>query len=163
LDAAPVLGIVGDGLYLVEIDESTRERVLLNLIDDCEVDEPGSLRIDLVFFGDAGGVFASSLDFLELWPKSAAELPTEVFVDDHYNAAFSPTDDGVVVTVRHARRPDGPPRRCLRFGAIQYEEAMTHLVRESRRLRAELLANAQQRAPHKLDALRESLERWPQS
>ena len=98
------LGMDGDDLYLVEIDGSNRERVLLELIDRYEVDDR-SLRIDIVFFGDAGGVFASSMNFLEHWPKSPADVPADVFVDDHYKAAFTKSGDEIVVSVRHALRP----------------------------------------------------------
>jgi hypothetical protein len=159
-DTPPILGIIGE-LYLIEIDESSRERVLLNVVDSYEVDER-SLRIEIVFFGDAGGFFASSLNFLELWPKSPADVPAEVFVDNHYKAAFARAGDEITMTVRHALRPsDGPPRRRFRFRPHEYEEAMAHLARESRRLRDDAIASAQQRAPQKVESLREAFKRWP--
>ena len=107
-----ILGMIGDDLYLVEIDGNSREHVLLELVDRYEVDER-SLRIEIVFFGDAGGVFASSMHFLEHWPKSPADVPADVFVDNHCKAAFTKAGDEVFMSVRHALRPsDGPPRRC---------------------------------------------------
>jgi hypothetical protein len=159
-DTAPalVLGTIGDDLYLVEIDESNRERVLVELIDRHAVGDP-SLRIELAFFGAAGGFFASSLDFLDAWPKSSADVPADVFVDDRHRAAFTKAGDDIVVSVRHALRPsDAPPKRRFRFHPSKYEEAMRDLARESRRLRDDLIAVAQQRAPHKVGSLQEALK-----
>jgi hypothetical protein len=150
-DTETVLGTIGDDLYLVEIDASNRERVLLDLIDD-HADDRG-LRIEIVFFGDAGGVFASSLHFLELWPRSPAGIPADVFVDDRYKAGFTRAGDEITVSVRHALRPSGPPRRRFRFRPNTYEQAISELARESRRLRDELIAIAQQRAPQKVASL----------
>jgi hypothetical protein len=156
-DEPLVLGMTGDELYLVEIDASNRERVLEELIDRHEVGAR-SLGIEIVFFGDAGGFFASSLSFLELWPKSAAEIPAEVFVDDHYKAAFTQSGDEIVVSVRHARRPSGgPPRRRFRFRQDRFQEAMSELARESQRLGDDLIELAQERAPEKVESLREAL------
>src|SRR5690349_22706809 len=76
-DTPRVLGVVGE-LCLVEIDADNRDSVLPELVDGYDLDER-KLRVEGVFFGDAGSVFASSLDFLEHWPKSAADLPVEVF------------------------------------------------------------------------------------
>jgi len=152
-DTETVLGTIGDDLYLVEIDASNRERVLRDLIDNHEADDR-SLRIEIVFFGDAGGVFASSLVFLELWPRSPADVPADVFVDDRYKAAFTKAGDEITVSVRHALRPSsGPPRRRFRFRPNTYEEAISDLTRESRRLRDELIAVALQRAPEKVESL----------
>jgi hypothetical protein len=160
-DQPPVLGTLGDELYLVEIDGSNRERILAELIEKYEVDDPG-LRIEIVFFGDAGGFFASSMQFFELWPKSAADIPAEVFVDDHYKAAFTRSDDDTVVSVRHVLRPsDGPPKRQLRFRPNEYEEAISALARESRRLRDDLIAIAEERAPQKVESLREAFKPGP--
>lgn len=160
-DTRPVLGMIGDELYLVEIDGSNRERVLLELIDHYEVADR-SLRIEIVFFGNAGGFFASSMNFLELWPKSAADVPADVFVDNHYKAAFTKAGDEVVMSVRHALRPsDGPPKRRFRFRPNKYQEAMSDLARESRRLRDDLIAVAQQRAPEKVESLQEAFKHWP--
>jgi hypothetical protein len=126
----------------------------VELIDRHEVADR-SLRIDIVFFGNAGGFFAGSLSFLELWPKSPADVPADVLIDTHYRATFTKADDAIVVSVRHAmRRGDGPPRRQLRFRPGKYQEAMSELARESRRLRDDLIAIAQQRAPEKLESLR---------
>lgn len=158
-DTPRVLGVIGDELYLVEIDESNRERVLLELIDHYEVDDR-SLRIEIVLFGNAGGFFASSMNFLELWPKSAADVPADVFVDHHYKAAFTKAGDEIVMTVRHALRPsDGPPKRRFRFRPNKYQEAMADLAGQSRRLRDELIAVAQQRAPEKVESLQEAFKR----
>lgn len=160
-DATPVLGMIGDELYLVEIDGSNRERVLVELIDRYEVDDPG-LRIEIVFFGDAGCFFATSMHFLDLWPRSPADMPSEVFIDDHYKAAFTNAGDEVVMSVRHAlRRSDGLPKRRFRFRPGKYQEAMSELARESRRLRDDLIAVAQQRAPEKVESLREALSTSP--
>ena len=160
-DVPAVLGTIGDQLYLVEIDASNRERVLADLIDQYQVDDR-SLRIEIVFFGDAGGFFASSMGFFELWPKSAADVPADVFIDDRYKAAFTKSDDEIVISVRHALRPsDAPPRRQLRFDPSNYEQAMSDLARDSRRLRADLMAIAQERAPQKIESLREAFKRWP--
>jgi hypothetical protein len=177
-DAPPVLGIIGDDLYLVEIDAGNRERVLLQLIDRYEAPprsagaaplalslfegDDRSLRIEVVFFGDAGGFFASSMNFLELWPKSPAGIPAEVFVDNHHRAAFTKSGDDIVVSVRHALRPSaGPPKRLLRFLPEKYEAAMSELARESRRLRDDLIAIAQERAPQKVESLQEGFRNWP--
>lgn len=160
-DMPPVLGTIGDELYLVEIDTSNRETVLLDLIDNYKVDDR-TLRIEIAFFGAAGGFFASSIDFFEHWPKSPADVPADVFVDSHYKAAFTKSDDEVVVTVRHALRPsNGPPKRRLQFRPSKYEEAMSDLARESRRLRDDLIAVAQERAPQKVESLQEAFKRWP--
>jgi hypothetical protein len=160
-DTRLVLGIIGDDLYLVEIDGSNRERFLVDLIDDYHVDDR-SLRIEIVFFGDAGGFFASPMNFLEHWPKSPADVPAEVFVDERYKAAFTKAGDDIIMSVRHAlRRSDGPPKRRFRFHPNKYEEAMSDLARESRRLRDDLLAVAQQRAPQKVESLREAFRLWP--
>lgn len=157
-DTPPVLGVLGDDLYLVEIDASNRERVVQELIDRHELDAR-SLRIELVFFGSAGGFFASSVSYLELWPKSPADVPAEVFIDDRYEATFTMAGDDVVVSVRHAlRRSDGPPRRRLRFRPSTYREAMSDLARESRRLRDDLIAVAQERAPEKVESLVRALD-----
>jgi hypothetical protein len=159
-DTPPVLGSIGDELYLVEIDGSNRERILVDLIDNYEVD--GSLRIEIVFFGDAGGFFASSMDFLEHWPKSAADIPADVFIDNRYKAAFTKAGDEITMSVRHALRPsDGPSKRRFRFRPNEYGEAMSDLARESRRLRDDLMAVALQRAPQKVESLREACKRWP--
>jgi hypothetical protein len=151
-DTPSVLGVLGEDLYLVEIDASNRERVLLELVDRYEVDE-GSLGIELGFFGSAGGFFASSMRFLELWPKSPGELPADVFVDDRYKAAFTTSGDVIVMSVRHALRPDAPPRRELRFRLDTYQPLLADLARESQRLRDDLLAAAQGRAPEKVASL----------
>jgi hypothetical protein len=160
-DTRPVLGMIGDELYLIEIDGNNRELVLLDIIDKYKV-EDRSLRIEMVFFGDAGGFFASSMNFFELWPKSPADVPADVFVDDRYKAAFTKSGDEIVISVRHALRPsDGPPKRRLRFRPNKYEEAMSDLARESRRLRDDLLAVAQERAPQKVESLQEAFKHWP--
>lgn len=157
-ESPAVLGTMGDDLCLVEIDESNRERLVLELIDGYEGGER-TLRIELAFFGDAGGFFASSLRFLEAWPESPADVPADVFVDDHYRAAFTNAGGEVVVTVRHALRPaGGPPKRRFRFHPDQYQGAMSDLARQARRLRDDLLAKAQQRAPHKVESLRSAFE-----
>jgi hypothetical protein len=154
-DPPPILGMIGE-LYLVEIDASHRERMLLELIDRYVGDDRG-LRIELVFFGDAGGFFASSVNFLEHWPKSPADVPADVFVDNHYKAG-----DEVVMTVRHALRPGGgAPQRRFRFRPDKYQEAMSDLARESRRLRDDLIAVAQARAPQKVASLQEAFMQWP--
>jgi hypothetical protein len=160
-DMPPVLGTIGDELYLVEIDTSNRETVLLDLIDNYEVDDR-SLRIEIAFFGDAGGFFASSMNFFDYWPKSPADVPADVFVDNHYKATFTKAGDEIVVIVRHALRPsNGPPKRRLRFRPSKYEEAMSDLARESRRLRDDLIAVAQERAPQKVVSLQAAFKRWP--
>jgi hypothetical protein len=157
----PVLGTIGDDLYLVEIEESNRERMILELIDHCDVDDRG-LRVEIVFFGDAGGFFASSMNFLEHWPRSPADVPAEVFIDNHYTATFTKADDEITISVRHALRPGGgPPKRRFRFRSTKYEEAMSDLARESRRLRDDLIAVAQQRAPEKLETLQQVFKQWP--
>jgi hypothetical protein len=161
-DPPPVLGVVGD-LYLVEIDAGTRERILVELVDSYQVDERG-LGLEIAFFGDAGGFFASSLSFLEHWPKSLADMPADVFIDHHHRAALTRTEAGdeVAISVRHALRPsNGPPKRRFCFRSNEYEAAMSVLARESRRLRDDLMAVAQQRAPEKIDSLREAFEGWP--
>jgi hypothetical protein len=130
----------------------------LQLIDRYDAHDRG-LRIELAFFGDAGGFFASSMRFLEVWPKSVADVPADVLVDDHYRAAFTNAGGEMLVTVRHALRPSGgPPKRRFRFQQSRYEDAMRDLARESRRLRDDLIATAQQRAPHKVEALRAALD-----
>src|SRR5262245_6574991 len=96
-----VLGIIGDDLHLIEIDGGNRERLVLELVDNYDIDA-GSLRIDLVFFGDEGGFFASSMHFLELWPRSVADVPADVLIDNHNRAAFTKEGDEVVVSIRHA-------------------------------------------------------------
>jgi hypothetical protein len=160
-DEPPVLGMIGDELYLVEIDARNRELVLLELVDKYEVDDR-SLRIEIVLFGDAGGFFASSMSFLEHWPKSAAEVPADVFIDERYRAAFTKSGDEIVMSVRHALRPiDGPPRRRFRFDPHKYEQAMSELGLGSRRLREDMIAIAQQRAPQKVESLREAFDLWP--
>jgi hypothetical protein len=161
-ETAPVLGTLGE-LYLVEIDASNRERVLAELIDRHEVDDR-SLRIEIVLFGDAGGFFATAMHCLELWPSSSADMPSEVFVDDHYKAAFTHAGDEIVMSVRHARRPGGgPPTRRFRFRPDEYREAISELARESRRLRDDLIALAQRRAPEKVESLRDALSTGPAS
>jgi hypothetical protein len=160
-DTPPVLGSIGDELYLVEIDGSNRERILVELVDRYEVDDR-SLRIEIVFFGDAGGFFASSMDFLALWPKSAADVPADVFVDNNYKAAFTKAGDEITMSVRHALRPSGgPPKRHLRFRPNEYAAAMCDLARESRRLRDDVIAVAVQRAPQKVESLRDACKAWP--
>jgi hypothetical protein len=160
-DAPPVLGMIGDELYLVEIDDRSRELVLRELIEKHQVTDAG-LRIEIVLFGDAGGFFACSMNFFELWPKSLAGLPADVFVDNRYKAVFTKSGDEVVMSVRHAFRPgDGPPTRRFRFRPKQYEEAVSTLARESQRLRADLIAVARERAPEKVEALQEAFKRWP--
>lgn len=157
----PVLGTLGDALYLVEIDGSNRERVLLELIDHFEGDAR-SLRIEVAVFGNAGGFFASSMDFLELWPKTPAHVPADVLVDNHYRAAFTKAGDEILVSVRHALRPsDGPAKRRFRFPANKYQEALSDLAQESRRLRDDLTAVAQQRAPEKVGSLQAVFKHWP--
>lgn len=156
----PVLGTIGDELYLVEIDSHNRERVLGELIDRYEGDDR-SLRIEIVFFGTAGGFFASSLSFLESWPKSPADVPADIFIDHHHRAAFSTTGDEVAISVRHALRPaNGPAKRQLRFRCDAYQKAISDLSRESRSIRDELITIAQRRAPAKVESLRAALERW---
>lgn len=160
-DTPPVLGMIGDELYLVEVEGSTRGRVLLDLIDKYSADDP-DLRIDIVLFGEAGGFFASSMNFFELWPKSPADIPAEVFVDHRYKAAFTKSGDEIVMSVRHALRPsDGPPKRRFRFGPNTYEQVISDLARESRRLRDDLIALAQERASQKVASLQAAFERWP--
>lgn len=160
-DSPRVLGTIGDDLVLVEIDADNRERILQELIDHCQADDRG-LRIEIAFFGDAGGFFASSLEFLDAWPKSISDLPAEVFIDHHHKASLIAAGDQIVVSVRHAlRRGGGPPKRQFRFDPSKYQDAMSELARESKRLRADLLALAQQHAPHKLEALREAFKHWP--
>lgn len=160
-DSAPILGMIGDDLYLVEIDASKREPVLRELIDTYNVDDR-SLRIEIAFFGDAGGFFASSMNFFDLWPKSCADVPADVFIDNHYRAAFTQSGDDIVMKVRHALRPSaGPPKRHFRFLPNKYEEVMADITRESRRLRDDLIALAQERAPEKTASLQEALARWP--
>lgn len=151
-ETPPVLGVLGEDLYLVEIDASNRERILLELVDRFDVTDP-TLRIELVFFGDAGGFFASSMRFLDLWPKSAEDLPADVSVDERYKATFIEAGGEVVISVRHALRPDAPPRRQLRFGLSAYEDAVADLALASRRLRDDLIAVAQERAPGKVESL----------
>src|SRR5262245_20077793 len=93
--------------------------------------EDGNPWIDLVFFDAAGGVFASSLGYLHLWPVSPSDLPKEIFVDERYKATFAASSDEVVVSVRHALRPSAStPRRQLRFQPSQYVQAISELVRE---------------------------------
>jgi len=131
---------------------SGNESAWAQLIDKYKGDDP-ALRIAIVFFGDAGGFFASSMEFFELWPKSAADVPADVLVDNHYRAAFTRSGDEIVVSVRHALRPsDGPPRRRIRFHSSKYEEAMSDLARESRRLRDDLISVAQVEARAIVDA-----------
>jgi hypothetical protein len=157
-DTPTVLGVLGDDLVLVEIDPSNRERILSELVDRHELGDR-SLRIEIVFFGNAGGFFASSLSFLGLWPTSLADVPAEVFIDDHHKATFRRAGDEILISVRHALRPShGPPRRRLRFGASTYLEAMSVLARESRRLRDDLIAAAQERAPEKVESLARALD-----
>ncbi|MFI5307346.1 MAG: hypothetical protein ACHQ53_08340, partial [Polyangiales bacterium] len=153
-DTPAVLGMIGDELYLVEIDGHNRELVLLDIIDKYDGGDRG-LRIEIAFFGDAGGFFASSMDFLEHWPKSPADVPADVFIDNHHKAAFTRSGDDIVMSVRHAlRSAEGPPRRRFRFRPHEYEKAMSDLARESRRLRDDLLAAAQESAPQKIESLR---------
>jgi hypothetical protein len=152
-----VLGTIGDDLYLVEIDANNRERIVSELIDRYEA-ESRTLRIELAFFGGAGGFFASSMHRLAGWPKSPSDVPADIFVDDHYRAAFTHEGGEILVTVRHALRPSGgPPKRRFRFDPNQYQDAMLDLARESRRLRDDLIAKAQQLAPHKVESLRAAL------
>lgn len=156
-DEPRVLGVLGDELYLVEIDASNRERVLLDLVETHGVDDHG-VRIELALFGEGGGFFSSSMNFLELWPKVAADMPAEVFVDSYYKAAFTEHAGEIVMSVRHAMRPaDGPPKRRFRFPRNKYEQAMSELERASRSIRDDLIAAAQQRAPEKVDSIRELL------
>jgi len=164
-EAGPVLGMIGmlgAESYLVEIDAGNRERLLVELIDDYGVRDR-SPRIEVVFFGNGGGVFASSVGFLELWPKSPADVPAEVFVDEHHRAEFTKADDGdIVVSVRHVLRPvGGPPRRRLRFRPSEYQDAMSELTRESRRLHDDLIAVAELRAPDEVESLRGARRHWP--
>jgi hypothetical protein len=160
-DTLPVLGIVGDDSYLFEIDGTNRERLLLDIVDNYDVEARG-LRIEVAFFGKDGGFFASPMNFLELWPKSAADLPADVFIDERYRAAFSRVGDEIVVSVRHALRPsDGPTRRRLRFRPNEYEETIAHLAEESERLRDDLITAAQERAPQKVRALMAAFRRPP--
>ena len=160
-DTEPILGAIGDQMHLVEIDARNRERVLMDIIDDYDVDDR-CLWIEIAFFGDAGGFFASSVSFLELWPRSPAEVPADVFVDNNNRAAFTKAGDEVVMSVRHALRPsDRPPKRRFRFAPGKYEEAMSELAQQSRRLRDDLIAAAQRRAPQKLESLREAFKHWP--
>jgi hypothetical protein len=156
-DPPPVLGVLGEDLYLVEIHPLNRERILLELVERHDVDEP-MVRIEVVFFGNQGGFFASSMRFLELWPRAAADLPVEVFVDERYKATFVDARDEVVMSVRHALRPDARPRRQLHFRLSMYEEAMAELRRESRRLREDLIAVAREHAPEKVDSLVRAFE-----
>jgi hypothetical protein len=159
----PVLGMIGDELYLVEIGGSQRERVLLELIERHEVGE-GGLGIEIVFFGNAGGIFASSVEFLERWPKSSADVPADVFIDNYYKVALTKVDDGdeIVMSVRHVLRPGaGPPKRRLRFRPNEYQEAISELAREARRLRDDLIAVAEQRAPEKVESLHDAFQDWP--
>jgi hypothetical protein len=161
LDAPPVLGVMGGELQLVEIAGGNRELILRDLVEQYQVDDR-SLGIEIAFFGDAGGFFASSMNFFERWPECPADMPAEVLVDDHHKAAFTKSGDEVVMTVRHARRPsDGPPRRRLRFRPNEYEQAMIDVARDSRRLRDDLIAVAKERAPQKLESLRAAMELWP--
>jgi hypothetical protein len=68
------------------------------------------------------------------------------------------------VSVRHALRPSaGPPRRQFRFRPNEYQEAMSDLARESRRLRDDLIAVAQQRAPEKVESLQDAFKHLPSS
>lgn len=151
-----VLGIVGE-LQLIEIVAGNRGRVVADLVDRHDLHEP-KLLVELAFFGEEGGFFASPIPYLELWPKSAAELPAEVFVDDRYKAAFTYEADGVIVTVRHPLRPSAPPRRRLRFRSGAYEAAMIELAMESRRLCDDLIAHAQRSAPEKVESIRSALD-----
>jgi hypothetical protein len=160
-DASPVLGMIGDELYLVEIDESSRERVLLQVMDMYELDDR-SLRIEIALFGDAGGFFSSPLSFLGLWPKSPADIPAEVYIDSYYKAAFTDAAGDIVMSVRHAMRPgDGPPKRRFRFRANRYGELMSDLARQSRTVRDDLIALAQQRAPDRVASLQEAFDAGP--
>lgn len=161
-DEPPYLGMIGDDadLYLLEIDAGNRARLLPELIDHCEVDDRG-LRVELVFFGSAGSCFASAIHYLQHWPKSAADVPAEVFIDTHYKASFTSTGDEIAVSVWNALRPGGPPKRRFRIRADSYEQAIGELAREARRLRDELIAIAQQRAPEKVAALQSVFRHWP--
>jgi hypothetical protein len=156
-DPPPVLGVLGEDLCLVELDASNRERILLELVERFDVADP-VVRIELVFFGDAGGFFASSMRFLPLWPKSAQELPAEALVDERYRATFVEAEGEVVISVRHALRPDAPPRRQLRFHASAYQDTIAELALASTRLRDELIAVAEQRAPEKVASLLRAFE-----
>jgi hypothetical protein len=158
---APVLGMIGDELYLVEIDGSNRERVLRDLMDMYEVDDR-SLRIEIALFGDAGGFFSSPLSFLGLWPKSPADVPAEVFVDSYYKAVFTDAAGEIVMSVRHAMRPSGgPPKRRFRFRSNKYEGLMSDLTRQARSVRDDLIALAQQRAPDRVASLQEAFDAGP--
>jgi len=160
-ETTQVLGVLGDDLCLVEIDASNRDRILADVVDNYEVHDR-MLRSEIVLFGDAGGFFACSIEFLELWPKSLADLPSDVFIDDRYKAVFTRAGDRVVMIVRHARRPSGGvPTRQFRFGSRKYEETVSDLAAASRRLRDDLVTVAQQRAPQIVESLRETLENWP--
>ena len=160
-DTLPVLGIVGDDSYLVEIDGPNRERIILGIVDSYDVDARG-LRIEIAFFGKDGGFFASPMNFLELWPKTPAGVPADVFIDDHYKAAFTSAGDEILVSVRHVLRPSGgPSRRRLRFRSNEYEETISRLAEESEHLRDDLIAAAQERAPQKVRALQAAFRRLP--
>lgn len=157
---SPLLGIIGDELYLVELHDGSRARIAIDIVDRFEGDI-GGLRIELALFGAGGGFFACSMRYLELWPKSAAQVPVEVFLDNYHKAAFTITGDEVVLTVRHALRPTAAPRRQLRFRSGEYESAMAQLADESCRLRDDLIVVAEQRAPEKVEALQEAFTHWP--
>ena len=164
LDTLTVLGIAGDDSYLLEIDEANRERLVRDIVDNYDVlaGIAPTLRIEIAVFGKRGGFFASSMDFLERWPKSSAEVPADIFIDDHYKAAFTNVGDEIVVSVRHALRPsDGPPRRRLRFPPNEYEEAIAHFAAASRRIRDDLITAAEQRAPGKIGVLLAAFRHWP--
>jgi len=155
-ETQPVLGVFGDALYLIEIDESNRERLLLELVDKFDAHDR-RLGIEIALFGSAGGFFASPVHFLERWPKSTADLPADVFVDAHYKAAFTELDGEIVMSVRHLLRPaHAPPKRRFRFRPHVYQDAISDLARESGRLLEDLIAVAQERAPQKVEPLHEA-------
>jgi hypothetical protein len=83
-------------------------------------------------------VFASSMDFLDLWPRSSADLPADVFIGNHYRAAFTESGDGLVMNVRHVLRPSA--------GRAQARLSITL---------------AQECAPEKVASLQDALARWP--
>jgi hypothetical protein len=156
-----ILGVLGDELCLVEIDVSNRDRLLADVVDNYEVRDR-TLRSEVVLFGDAGGFFACSVEFLELWPKALSDLPSDVSIDSRYKAVFTRAGDQVVMSVRHARRfSGGAPTRLFRFDSRIFEKTLSDLATASRRLRDDLLAVAQQRAPQIVESLRETLRNWP--
>ena len=160
-DEPAVLGVMGEKLCLIEIAETNRHRMILDIVDDYDVAD-GNLAVDIAFFGEAGGFFASPVNFLESWPRSLADAPVDVFIDTHHKATFTKVGDEMVTSVRFATAfRERPPKRRFRFRANEYEEAMSELAREARRLRDDLLAAAEERTPQKVKSLQEALKRWP--